>query len=164
MVNPVILTIERFVEKKSLILTILTLNTVLKESQKAQLMMAGNDPLLETSQQLILTLSINNAVDFPGDIYHAKVARTMQRARVMIQHSIQPSHVGAEGTPSSMLEVSASDSPVVSTRHTGIPEFVAHGQSGLLGDEGDVDRTAHAMIRLANDPQLASDLGQYGPR
>ena len=56
----------------------------------------------------------------------------------------------------------ASGLPVIATRHDGIPEVVLEGETGLLVDEGDVDGMARAMIRLAEDPELAARMGAAG--
>ena len=46
------------------------------------------------------------------------------------------------------MEAQASGIPVVSTRHSGIPELVLDGTSGWLTDEGDADGLAIAVERL----------------
>jgi glycosyltransferase involved in cell wall biosynthesis len=52
---------------------------------------------------------------------------------------------------------------VVTTRHGGIPEFVAPGETALLVPEGDADALAEALIRVLADRELASRLGAAGP-
>jgi len=50
--------------------------------------------------------------------------------------------------------------PVISTRHGGIPDAVVHGKHGILVDEKDEEAMAEAMLKLANDPQLAGQMGR----
>jgi colanic acid/amylovoran biosynthesis glycosyltransferase len=50
--------------------------------------------------------------------------------------------------------------PVVSTRHTGIPELVEDGVSGLLADERDVAMLAICLLKLVNNNALAVALGK----
>ena len=64
----------------------------------------------------------------------------------------------------SILEAGASGLPVVSTRHAGIPEAVAEGETGFLVDEHDAAGMASHMLRLARDPALAGKLGQAARR
>ena len=49
---------------------------------------------------------------------------------------------------------------VVATRHSGIPELVIHGESGLLAAEADADGLARAMVRLSGDAALRDRLGR----
>jgi glycosyltransferase involved in cell wall biosynthesis len=51
---------------------------------------------------------------------------------------------------------------VVSTRHSGIPDVVVDGETGLLVDEGDAAAMGQMMARLALDPALAGRLGAAG--
>ena len=61
-----------------------------------------------------------------------------------------------------IAEAMASALPVVSTRHSGIPEHVEHGVSGLLVAEGDVAGMAEALARLLADPAAARAMGRAG--
>jgi glycosyltransferase involved in cell wall biosynthesis len=56
------------------------------------------------------------------------------------------------------LEAAASGRPVVSTRHGGIPEYVADGRTGLLVAEGDPDELGAAIVRVLRDTSLAASL------
>jgi glycosyltransferase involved in cell wall biosynthesis len=58
------------------------------------------------------------------------------------------------------MEAGASGLPVVSTKHAGIVDTVAHGETGLLCEELDIDSMANHLILLARDPELASKLGE----
>ena len=50
--------------------------------------------------------------------------------------------------------------PVVATRHAGIRDVVIDGETGALVDEGDVAGMADAMVRLAQEPELARRWGR----
>jgi colanic acid/amylovoran biosynthesis glycosyltransferase len=52
--------------------------------------------------------------------------------------------------------------PVISTRHSGIPELVLDGACGLLADEGDHRGLASAIETLADQPALRQQFGQAG--
>ena len=47
--------------------------------------------------------------------------------------------------------------PVVSTFHAGIPEAVIHGETGLLGPEGDVCELAKNLLLLLHSQDLRSE-------
>lgn len=72
---------------------------------------------------------------------------------------VQPSRTTAdgdrEGIPAVIMEAMSHHKPVISTRHTGIPEVV----SEILVDENDVDGLAEAIARLADNPEVRTELG-----
>lgn len=47
----------------------------------------------------------------------------------------------------------------MATRHAGIPDAVVHAEHGFLVNEGDVDSMADYMMRLAEDSNLADQMG-----
>jgi glycosyltransferase involved in cell wall biosynthesis len=67
-----------------------------------------------------------------------------------------------EGLPVAILEAMASALPVVSTRHSGIPEAVLDGVTGHLVDEGDVDGMGAVMTTLFDHPERAASMGAAG--
>jgi glycosyltransferase involved in cell wall biosynthesis len=67
-----------------------------------------------------------------------------------------------EGTPTVICEGSAAGLPVVSTRHAGIPEQVAHERTGLLAGEREVDVMAAHLVRLAASPAERATMGAAG--
>jgi len=89
------------------------------------------------------------------------VARAMAAADVMLVPSRTAANGDQEGTPTVICEGSAAGLPVLSTLHSGIPEQVAHGRTGLLVPERDVDGMAAALIEL-RDPELRATLGAAG--
>ncbi len=161
-VGPVFVAVGRFVDKKAPQLTLLAFRRVLQDVPAARLTMIGDGVLWEACKQLSRALGVAHAVDFAGARTHAQVAATMLTARAFVQHSLRTSYGDSEGTPVVVLEAGASGLPVVSTRHAGIPDVVLDGETGFLVEEGDVDGMAQAMIRLAQDPQLAAKMGQAG--
>jgi colanic acid/amylovoran biosynthesis glycosyltransferase len=154
----------RFVDKKGPLLTLLAFRQVLDILPEARLVMIGDGPLLEASRQLARSMGFAHAVDFRGVQPHSEVAAAMQNARAFVQHSLRPSDGDSEGTPVAVLEASATGLPVISTRHAGIPDVVVEGETGILVEEGDVDGMAQAMIRLAQEPELAAKIGRAGRR
>jgi len=71
---------------------------------------------------------------------------------------------GWEGLPFTVLEAMAAARPVVATRAGGIPEAVAHGETGLLVPRRDVALLAEALARLAADPVLRARMGAAGQK
>jgi len=65
----------------------------------------------------------------------------------------------SEGLPTTILEAGALGVPTVSTRHSGIPEAVVDGSTGLLGPEGDPDTLASNIAALLADDELRRRFG-----
>jgi glycosyltransferase involved in cell wall biosynthesis len=67
-----------------------------------------------------------------------------------------------EGTPVSVIEALAAETPVVATRVGGVPDVVREGEEGFLVDAGDTEELAERLLRLARDPKLRRRLGESG--
>jgi glycosyltransferase involved in cell wall biosynthesis len=63
-----------------------------------------------------------------------------------------------------ILEASAMQLPVVSTRLSGIPEAVEDERSGLLVTPGASGELADALARLLDDRELRRRFGEHGRR
>ena len=67
-----------------------------------------------------------------------------------------------EGTPVSLIEALASQTPVVASDVGGVPLLVQHEQSGLLVPPRDVSALADAIIRVLCSPEHAQRWAQTG--
>ena len=63
-----------------------------------------------------------------------------------------------------LIEAMACGVPVIATRTGGIPEFVKHGENGLLVCPGNSEEMAQAVHRILNDCSLKERLTQAGLR
>jgi colanic acid/amylovoran biosynthesis glycosyltransferase len=161
---PTFLAVGRFVEKKAPQLTIAAFASVWRRHPEARLRMIGDGRLRGACEDLAEGLGMGESVVFLGTQPHDVIADEMRRARAFVQHSLVASDGNSEATPQSILEACASELPVVSTRHAGIPEAILEGETGFLVDERDVEGMARHMERLVVDPALAAELGRAGRR
>jgi colanic acid/amylovoran biosynthesis glycosyltransferase len=163
-VAPRFLAVGRFAETKSPHLTILAFQRVAQVIPQASLTLVGKGgggELFEACLILVRSLRLEHCVEFKGILSHEDVAIEMRRARVFVQHSVTtPENGDMEGKPVAVMEAMASGLPVVATRHSGIPELIEHGVTGLLVAEYDIEAMANAMIRLAKDDDLVSRMGR----
>ncbi|MEH7383774.1 glycosyltransferase, partial [Bacillus sp. JJ1533] len=67
-----------------------------------------------------------------------------------------------EGLPVSILEAQAMGLPVVSTRHSGIPEGVDEGRSALLAEEGNPSDLAQKIMEMMSEPERWPHFGLAG--
>jgi glycosyltransferase involved in cell wall biosynthesis len=107
-------------------------------------------------------LGISAKIKFLGEQPHAVVRDVMATASVYVQHSVTADDGDMEGLPNSILEAMACGLPVVSTWHSGIPEAVVHGTTGLLVPEHDVEAMAVAIVELFDDTDRAAAIGMAG--
>jgi colanic acid/amylovoran biosynthesis glycosyltransferase len=98
-------------------------------------------------------------VTFLGYQEPAAVARHMDRSRVFASPSRTAANGDTEGLPTTILEAASHGLPAVSTFHSGIPEAVVDGETGLLCAEGDRDALAVNLRRMLTEPGLRDRLG-----
>ena len=156
------LAIGRFVEKKAPHITIKAFANVLRDFSNAKLIMAGDGPLLESSQQLVKDLKIENSVVFVGWISREEQIELIKKSSIFVQHSVVSKSGDSEGSPVAIIEASASGMPVISTFHAGIPKIILHEETGILVNENDTDGMAKAMHQLVSNPIMARSFGSSG--
>ena len=124
--------------------------------------MVGDGPLFEQARQLIAELDLGDTVNLLGHQSHDNVIAEYKKAHIYVQHSVVAPDGDEEGLPVSITEALAAGLPVVSTRHSGIPEAVRHGETGYLVEEHDVDGMAEHIARLAADQASWLTMGKNG--
>lgn len=154
------LVVGRLVEKKAPYLTLLAFNEVLRIFPDSTMTIIGDGPLKGPCKRLIESLEITASVELLGTRPSSEVADLMQKSRAFVQHSLQAENGDCEGTPVAIVEAQMSGLPVVATNHAGIPDVVEDRVTGFIVEEADVRGMATAMIKLAGDPQLASQMGK----
>ena len=65
-----------------------------------------------------------------------------------------------DGLPNAIMEAATQALPIVSTRFSGVPEFVRHDVEGLLVEPGDVDALAGALDALIRSPDARRRHGE----
>jgi colanic acid/amylovoran biosynthesis glycosyltransferase len=128
----------------------------------AELTLCGAGNLEGALRRDIERLGLGDAVHLRGAVSNADVRQAMQRAHIMVQHSVETASGDMEGLPVSLTEAAASGLPIIATRHSGIPEIVIDGVNGLLVEEHDVEAMAARMAELARAPQRWSAMGRAG--
>lgn len=95
-------------------------------------------------------------VAFLGAQPHDRVRQLVAESHLFLLPSVTGSDGDAEGVPVSLMEAMASGAVPVSTRHSGIPELIEDGISGLLAPERDAAALAETLREaLAQTGKLA---------
>lgn len=154
------LAVGRFVEKKSPQSVVKAFKPVVEKFPDAHLWMVGQGPLFEETKALITAFKLEQSITLTGVLKTDQIKELMQQARIFVQHSVTAKNGDKEGTPVTILEAGSSGLAIVSTLHAGIKEAVVNNQTGFLVPEYDIAAMANYMIKLAEDVQLAADLGR----
>ena len=123
---------------------------VLKEIPDARLVIAGEGPLRQMLESLIVSLGLSEYVYLLG--HRNDIPALLNTLDVFIMSSKE------EGLCTSILDAMAAGTPVAATAGGGIPEIVRSEQTGLLAPIGDHAALAKNIVRLLNDPSLCSSL------
>jgi glycosyltransferase involved in cell wall biosynthesis len=141
------LQISHFKEKKGLEYTLRAFKLFQQKhpTKKAELVLAGNGPLLDAMKQLVQKLSLTDKVSFPGYVTVDQSKELLEGADFFVHHSITAVNGDKEGIPNAIIEAMAMELPVLSTVHSGIPELIEDGKNGFLSMEKDVEHYSKSM-------------------
>jgi colanic acid/amylovoran biosynthesis glycosyltransferase len=156
------LSVGRFVEKKSPQSVVKAFDLITRAVPEARLSMVGTGPLFDETKALIEELNLTDKIRLTGALTSAEIKMLFSQTRCFVQHSVTAANGDKEGTPVTILEAGSSGLPVVSTFHAGIKHAVVHQKTGDLVPEHDVQGMADYMIKIAQDVQLAIQLGTAG--
>jgi hypothetical protein len=153
--------VARLVEKKGVHIALEAMRSLHDRGLDLELRVIGDGPERARLESIIAETGLTN-VRLLGALAHEQTRQEFADADLYVQPSITADTGDQEGIPVSLMEAQASGLPVVSTRHSGIPELVLDGTTGWLTDEGDADGLAIAVERLARDPEQAERFAQAG--
>jgi glycosyltransferase involved in cell wall biosynthesis len=154
--------VGQFVAKKNPLITIRAFHRIRLKHRDARLVMIGDGELFNEARRLVAELGIQNAVELKGELPTSEIAENLIEARCFVQHSMTSPEGDTEGLPVTILEAAAMGLPIVSTLHAGIPEAVIHNETGFLVPEGDENLMSEYMLQLAENPNLAQEMGRKG--
>jgi colanic acid/amylovoran biosynthesis glycosyltransferase len=157
-----VLTIARLVEKKGVAFAIDAVSRLISKGEKLEYSVIGDGMLRESLQQLIKDMGIERQIKLLGWKTHEEVKILLEESHVLLAPSFTSDRGDQEGIPNAIKEAMASGLPVISTFHSGIPELVIDGVSGLLVPEKDATSLADALAYLISHPAICKEMGQAG--
>lgn len=143
-----VLAVGRLTPKKSPLTLIEAFRLVAAELDRVKFEIIGDGPLMAQVVERIARYDLQDRIICVGALPHREVVQRLSDCDVFVQHSVTAPNGDQEGMPVSIMEALSFDLPVVATRHSGIPEIVENGVSGLLVREHDYEETAEAIIRI----------------
>jgi colanic acid/amylovoran biosynthesis glycosyltransferase len=163
-----IVSVARLVEKKGLTYALDAVAGVLRRHpQKLGSLrydIIGDGPLRHALEQQATELGLKDTVRFLGNKTQDEVRRALAEAHVFMLPSVTAEDGDEEGTPTVLIEASATGLPVVSTLHSGIPELVLDGRSGFLAAERDSLDLTNKLDALIERPEDWGKFGREGRR
>lgn len=155
-----IASLGRMVEKKGFDVLIRAVALLRQQGLQVELSLAGDGPLLSNMKLLAQHLCGLEAISFIGSLPHHKVADWMQQHDAFVLACKQDSQGDMDGIPVVLMEAMSQLVPVVSTRLSGIPELVLHGQTGLLAEPGNAEDLALQIKTLWQSTELRENMAK----
>ena len=125
---------------------------VLKKGIATRLIMVGDGSERTNVEHRGRCLKVDDKITFVGK--QPNIVDYLSASDVLLLPSEQESFGLAA------LEAMACEVPVVASRVGGLPEVVTDGETGFLGEVGDVDKMAEDAGRLLSDPELRRKMGK----
>ncbi len=122
----------------------------------------GEGPLRPELEARIEREGLSDCVRLLGVRSQEEIKRELAASDLFVLPSIVDPVGASDILPTVITEAMACRLPVVSTTVTGIPEMVAHEQTGLLVEPMDEPALAAAIAELSTDPARRARLGDAG--
>jgi N-acetyl-alpha-D-glucosaminyl L-malate synthase BshA len=140
----VLMHISNFRPVKRVSDTIKILKEIIKK-HSAKLLLVGDGPDRTECENLVRELNLNEHVRFLGK--QTSIVELLSIADLFLLPS------QSESFGLSALEAMSCGVPVIGSNIGGIPEVVAHGETGYVAELGDVERMAKYAISLFDNPK-----------
>ena len=155
-------TIGRMVEKKGFETLLHAAAMLQKRGVDFRLTIAGCGPLENELRATAVKLGLARIVDFPGPMVNEQVPLWLRSLDLFVLPCQQDSNGDMDGIPVVLMEAMASGIPVISTRISGVPELIAHGQDGLLVEPRSEAALANAITQLLSSDELRASFSRNG--
>jgi colanic acid/amylovoran biosynthesis glycosyltransferase len=108
---------------------------------------SGSDEQINKVKYLISILNLENNVQLLGPINQYELKKLLSEVDYFVHNSITY-NFDKEGIPIAIMEAMSMGLPIVTTKHSGIPELVINGESGILVDENNIFDCADAFQKI----------------
>jgi len=163
---PYFLTVARLVEPhKGQDVVIRALPPLVARYPSVRYVIAGDGPLRSSFQWIARAAGVERSVVFVGQIDDATKGALLASCRALVMPSREARAAAQfEGFGIVYLEAALSGRPSIGGAAGAAPEVIVDGLTGLLVDPQNCVAVADAMMRLADDPRLADELGERARR
>ena len=159
-----LLSVGRLEEKKGHGVLLEALARVVAGGRELELAVVGEGRLRDELESRAHALGLASRVHLLGGLSRQEVRAQMRLADLFVLASHTASDGNREGVPVALKEAQAARLPVLATRHSGVPEAVLDGVSGILVEEGDAAGLAEGLERLLERRSEWRRMGAAGRR
>jgi glycosyltransferase involved in cell wall biosynthesis len=160
--SPIILSVGQLQERKGLSYLVEACRILRDQGIQFECRIIGEGPLRPALEDQIRQFGLENFVHLLGALPHEEVIAQYQQATVFTLPAVLGKDGDRDGIPNVILEALSMELPVVSTLHSGIPEVVEEGVSGLLVPPENAGALASALERVICDPEMRNAFGKAG--
>jgi glycogen(starch) synthase len=153
-----LLCLGRLHAQKGFDLALSALAAIIDRFSRVRLTIAGDGPERPALERQASELKLTGVVDFVGWVSPDNVPELLNTATIVLM----PSRRESFGLVA--LEAGLMARPVIATRVGGLPEVVAHEETGLLVQSENSRALAEALVFLLTHPRQAAQMGRAGRR
>lgn len=122
----------------------------------------GGGELLDSLQAEARDLGLDNCIEWLGALPQAEVLAKYREADLFVLPSKISDDGDRDGLPNVLMEAQSQGLACLSTRISGIPELIIHGETGWLVEQRDSTALAVALQQLITQPELRAGLARAG--
>lgn len=152
--NPTALYLGRIKKYKSVQHLLEAWPRILRQVPNAKLQIVGDGDYLEALKELARKLGITDSVEIPGFVSKESKVERFRKSWCTVYPSLK------EGWGLTNIEANACGTPALAAKVPGLQDSVAHGQSGMLFEYGNIDQIAEFVLKVFTDEQHRAKLSQ----
>ncbi|MDW3191292.1 MAG: glycosyltransferase family 4 protein [Cytophagales bacterium] len=149
-----LLYVGRLVEKKGISLLLESIKKLTQSGKSIQCTVVGSGPLEQELKAQSRKLAISEHLHFAGYTPHHELLNYYQSHDLLVCPSVKAHNKDMDGIPNVILEAMAVGLPVIASDISGIPEIIAHRETGMLFSSGDVNGIVQHVATLSSDQML----------
>ncbi|MEL7146781.1 MAG: glycosyltransferase family 4 protein [Bacteroidota bacterium] len=154
----------RLVAKKGVVDLLKVFLQLCKAHQHIHLLIIGGGEDEEVLQKLAATSEHKKRIHLLGPLEHQRLISFVKGSDIFVLNSRESSLGETEGLPNTIIEAMAAKVPVVSTRHSGIPEIITDRNNGLLVEPKSNSELYAALETLIHSKELRDELAFNGSK
>ncbi|MGB3683515.1 MAG: glycosyltransferase family 4 protein [Rubrobacteraceae bacterium] len=156
---PVVLAVGRMVERKGFPVLARAAN---KLRGRARVVIVGGGEYEPVVRREVEQNEVGDVLHLAGRLSNRELSNLYSRCAVFCLPAVVDSRGETEGLGVVLIEAMGHGKPVVASRLGGIVDAVEDGENGLLVPPDDPEALAEALLRVAEDRDLAERLGEAG--